>query len=96
MNAMGQKPTNTEVKDMIGEADADGNGTIEFPEFLALMEKWVVFDTLSLLILTSQNLTKTDWGGAEGGVWSLRQGWQWSDLSFGTQTSTISSYKSCI
>ena len=39
MNAMGQKPTNTEVKDMIGEADADGNGTIEFPEFLALMEK---------------------------------------------------------
>ena len=40
---MGQKPTNIEVKDMIREADADGNGTIEFPEFLALMEKWVVF-----------------------------------------------------
>ena len=39
MKAMGQKPTNIEVKDMIGEADADGNGTIEFPEFLALMEK---------------------------------------------------------
>ena len=37
---MGQKPTEMEVKDMIGEADADGNGTIEFPEFLALMEKW--------------------------------------------------------
>ena len=40
---MGQKPTNIEVRDMIGEADADGNGTIEFSEFLALMEKWVVF-----------------------------------------------------
>ena len=39
MKAMGQKPTNIEVKDMIREADADGNGTIEFPEFLALMEK---------------------------------------------------------
>ena len=39
LKAMGQKPTEMEVKDMIGEADADGNGTIEFPEFLALMEK---------------------------------------------------------
>ena len=39
MKAMGQKPTNLEVKDMIREADADGNGTFEFPEFLALMEK---------------------------------------------------------
>ena len=39
LKAMGQKPTKIEVKDMIGEADADGNGTIEFPEFLTLMEK---------------------------------------------------------
>ena len=39
LKAMGQKPTEMEVKDMIGEADADGNGTIEFPEFLPLMEK---------------------------------------------------------
>ena len=39
LKAMGQKPTKMDVKDMIGEADADGNGTIEFPEFLALMEK---------------------------------------------------------
>ena len=39
---MGRKPSRVEVKDMIGEADADGNGTIEFSEFAALMEKWVV------------------------------------------------------
>ena len=42
MKAMGQEPTKIEVKDMIGEADANGNGTIELSEFLALMEKWVV------------------------------------------------------
>ena len=42
LKAMGRKPSRVEVKDMIGEADADGNGTIEFSEFAALMEKWVV------------------------------------------------------
>ena len=39
LKAMGRKPSRVEVKDMIGEADADGNGTIEFSEFAALMEK---------------------------------------------------------
>ena len=39
LKAMGRKPSRVEVKDMIGEADADGNGSIEFSEFAALMEK---------------------------------------------------------
>ena len=39
LKAMGRKSSRVEVKDMIGEADADGNGTIEFSEFAALMEK---------------------------------------------------------
>ncbi|KAL0233448.1 hypothetical protein PCE1_001963 [Barthelona sp. PCE] len=37
MRALGQNPSNAELRDMINEIDADGNGTIDFPEFLAMM-----------------------------------------------------------
>jgi len=30
-------PTETELQDMINSVDANGNGTIDFPEFLALI-----------------------------------------------------------
>ena len=36
-NALGQTPTEAEVKAMIDEVDADGSGTIGFDEFLTLM-----------------------------------------------------------
>ena len=39
MNALGKYPTPTELQDMINEVDADGNGTIDFPEFLSLMAR---------------------------------------------------------
>ncbi|CAD6206422.1 unnamed protein product [Miscanthus lutarioriparius] len=35
--SLGQNLTGNELQDMIMEVDADGNGTIEFPEFLNLM-----------------------------------------------------------
>ena len=38
MRAMGQNPTEDEVLNLMLEADLDGNGTIEFPEFLELMQ----------------------------------------------------------
>merc|ERR1712090_27602 len=38
MRAMGQNPTEDELLNMILEVDLDGNGTIEFPEFLELMK----------------------------------------------------------
>ena len=39
MRSLGQNPTETELQEMINEVDADGNGTIDFPEFLVMMER---------------------------------------------------------
>eukprot|EP00658_Telonema_sp_P-2_P080734 TRINITY_DN80_c0_g1_i8.p1 TRINITY_DN80_c0_g1~~TRINITY_DN80_c0_g1_i8.p1 ORF type:complete len:289 (-),score=107.37 TRINITY_DN80_c0_g1_i8:177-1043(-) len=37
MRSLGQNPTQAELQDLINEVDADGSGTIDFPEFLNLM-----------------------------------------------------------
>lgn len=37
MRTLGQNPSEGELVDMISEVDADGSGTIDFPEFLNLM-----------------------------------------------------------
>ncbi|KAK3097154.1 hypothetical protein FSP39_006899 [Pinctada imbricata] len=37
MRSLGQNPSETELQSMINEVDADGNGTIDFPEFLSMM-----------------------------------------------------------
>jgi len=38
---LGQNPTEVELAEMIAEVDLDGNGTIDFKEFLGLMvRKW--------------------------------------------------------
>ena len=39
MRELGQNPTEAELQDMINEVDADGNGTIDFPEFLTMMAR---------------------------------------------------------
>lgn len=39
IRSLGQTPTEEELHDMIEEVDADGNGTIEFGEFLNLMAR---------------------------------------------------------
>ncbi|CAK9268471.1 unnamed protein product [Sphagnum jensenii] len=39
MRSLGQNPTEAELQDMINEVDADGSGTIDFPEFLNLMAR---------------------------------------------------------
>eukprot|EP00461_Guttulinopsis_vulgaris_P001510 UN01510 len=39
MRSLGQNPTDSELQDIIAEFDADGNGTIDFTEFLTMMEK---------------------------------------------------------
>ncbi|KAG5574173.1 hypothetical protein H5410_063939 [Solanum commersonii] len=39
MRSLGQNPTEAELQHMINEVDADGNRTIDFPEFLNLMAR---------------------------------------------------------
>jgi Ca2+-binding protein (EF-Hand superfamily) len=39
IRSLGQNPTEAELEDIIKEVDADRNGTIDFPEFLALMAR---------------------------------------------------------
>eukprot|EP00540_Astrosyne_radiata_P018551 CAMPEP_0116834314 /NCGR_PEP_ID=MMETSP0418-20121206/6923_1 /TAXON_ID=1158023 /ORGANISM="Astrosyne radiata, Strain 13vi08-1A" /LENGTH=168 /DNA_ID=CAMNT_0004463861 /DNA_START=338 /DNA_END=845 /DNA_ORIENTATION=- len=39
MRSLGQSPTEAELMDMIQEIDADGSGTIDFPEFLTMMAR---------------------------------------------------------
>jgi len=39
MRSLGQNPTEAELQDMINEVDADGNGTIDFAEFLTMMAR---------------------------------------------------------
>ena len=37
LKALGQNPSKNELNDMINEVDVDGNGTVEFAEFVILM-----------------------------------------------------------
>ncbi|XP_029409979.1 calmodulin-like [Nannospalax galili] len=39
LKSLGQNPTEAELQDMIDEVDADGKGTIDFPEFLTMMAR---------------------------------------------------------
>lgn len=39
MRSLGQDPSEEDLQDMINEVDVDGSGTIDFEEFIAMMEK---------------------------------------------------------
>ncbi|XP_061496310.1 calmodulin-like protein 3 [Rhineura floridana] len=39
MRSLGQNPTEAELQEMIAKLDADGSGTVDFPEFLSLMAR---------------------------------------------------------
>jgi len=39
MKSLGQNPTEGELKDMINEVDKDGNGVIDFHEFIEILSK---------------------------------------------------------
>lgn len=39
IRALGQRPTESQLREMVREVDDDGNGTIEFNEFLQMMSR---------------------------------------------------------
>ena len=39
MGSIGQNPSESELQEMINDVDADGNGNVNFPEFLNLMAR---------------------------------------------------------
>lgn len=48
IRSLDQNPTEEELQDMLNEVDADGNGTIEFVEFLNLMAKKMKVTTINM------------------------------------------------
>lgn len=39
MRSLGQNPTEVELQDMINDADSNGDGTLDFQEFLTMMAR---------------------------------------------------------
>ena len=39
MRSLGQKASDSQLQDMINEVDIDGNGTIDFSEFITMMSR---------------------------------------------------------
>lgn len=74
MRSLGQNPTEAELQEMINEVDTDGNGIIDFPEFLSLMAKKMKVDSTRFPHL----LLSPYWAGlqqrrrAQGGVQGVR------------------------
>ena len=70
MKSIGQKPSESELQDMINEIDIDGEGVITFDGFISLMEKklrdadteeeliesFKVFDKDGIGLISSENL----------------------------------------
>lgn len=46
MRSLGQNPSDMEIQDMINEIDEDGNGTIDFNEFMMLMVRKMQSSTI--------------------------------------------------
>lgn len=42
MRSLNMNPTDTELKDMINEVDGNGNGSIEYEEFVAMLSRFVL------------------------------------------------------
>jgi len=50
MRSLNMSPTESELKDMINEVDGNGNGSIEFDEFVAMLSRYVCSLSLSFCL----------------------------------------------
>ena len=64
MRSLGQNPTKTKLKEMIGEVDDDGDGTIDLQEFLVMMARLTDGDgqtRLGNLVNSGQASVRAEW-----------------------------------
>ena len=60
MRAFGENPAEAELQDMFDEADSDGDGIINFPEFLSLMARKMNDQDTEEVLIESFNVFDTD------------------------------------
>ena len=74
LRAMGQNPTEDELLNLVLEVDIDGNGTIEFEEFLTMMKKKASEADEEADLRFSRLLTRCDNAAfiAQGGFQNIR------------------------
>ena len=74
LRAMGQNPTEDELLNLVLEVDIDGNGTIEFEEFLTMMKKKASEADEEADLRFARLLTRCDNAGfiAQGGFQNIR------------------------
>ncbi|OEU22277.1 calmodulin [Fragilariopsis cylindrus CCMP1102] len=64
MRSLGNQPTEEEVEDMIREADTDGNGTIDFMEFIEMMPRQERDDNAEEEMIEAFRIFDTDGDGS--------------------------------
>jgi len=64
LRSLGNQPTDEEVEDMIKEADEDGNGTIDFAEFIKMMPTQERDDDAEAEMLEAFRVFDTDGNGS--------------------------------
>ena len=64
LRSLGNQPTDEEVEDMIKEADKDGNGTIDFAEFIEMMPTQERDDNAEDEMLEAFRVFDTDGNGS--------------------------------
>ena len=63
MKNLGQTPTEAELQDMINEVDIDGNGTIDFKEFLGIMVRKMRDSDSEEELIEAFKIFDKDWNG---------------------------------
>ena len=63
LRCFGINPTEAEVQDIINEVDADGNGTLDFEEFVSLMCKRMTDTDVELELKNAFNIIDLDVNG---------------------------------